>query len=46
LAGCFIIILAIAIYLFGKNAGKIRRNILLGKDVTGAIARRALEGYG
>lgn len=29
----FIIILAAAIYLFAKNAGKIRRNILLGKDV-------------
>src|SRR6201986_1339050 len=29
----FIIILATAIYLFAKNAGKIRRNILLGKDV-------------
>ena len=29
----FIIILAAAIYLFSKNAGKIRRNILLGKDV-------------
>src|SRR5471030_2348758 len=28
----FIIILAAAIYLFAKNAGKIRRNILLGKD--------------
>jgi heterodisulfide reductase subunit C len=27
----FIIILAAAIYLFSKNAGKIRRNILLGK---------------
>ncbi|WP_439696044.1 4Fe-4S dicluster domain-containing protein [Mucilaginibacter sp. AW1-7] len=29
----FIIILGVAIYLFAKNAGKIRRNILLGKDV-------------
>jgi heterodisulfide reductase subunit C len=29
----FIIILGAAIYLFAKNAGKIRRNILLGKDV-------------
>ena len=28
----FIIILAAAVYLFAKNAGKIRRNILLGKD--------------
>ncbi|GAB3908562.1 (Fe-S)-binding protein [Mucilaginibacter boryungensis] len=28
----FIIILGFAIYLFSKNAGKIRRNILLGKD--------------
>src|ERR1700680_2706230 len=28
----FIIILAAAVYLFSKNAGKIRRNILLGKD--------------
>jgi len=28
----FIVILAAAIYLFAKNAGKIRRNILLGKD--------------
>ena len=28
----FIIILIAAIYLFSKNAGKIRRNILLGKD--------------
>src|SRR6201996_1465567 len=28
----FIIILAAAIYLFSKNAGKIRRNILLGRD--------------
>jgi heterodisulfide reductase subunit C len=28
----FIIILATAVYLFGKNAAKIRRNILLGKD--------------
>ena len=27
----FIIILAAAIYLFSKNVGKIRRNILLGK---------------
>jgi len=29
----FIIILAAAIYLFAKNAGKIRRNIFLGKDI-------------
>jgi heterodisulfide reductase subunit C len=29
----FIIILASAVYLFTKNAGKIRRNILLGKPV-------------
>ena len=29
----FIIILAAAVYLFAKNAGKIRRNILLGKDI-------------
>lgn len=29
----FILILAAAIYLFSKNAGKIRRNILLGRDV-------------
>jgi heterodisulfide reductase subunit C len=28
----FIIILAAAIWLFSKNAGKIRRNILLGRD--------------
>jgi len=28
----FIIILGVAIYLFAKNAAKIRRNILLGKD--------------
>lgn len=28
----FIIILAAAIYLFGKNLAKVRRNILLGKD--------------
>ncbi|WP_295715427.1 (Fe-S)-binding protein [Mucilaginibacter sp.] len=28
----FIIILAAAVYLFTKNAGKIRRNILLGRD--------------
>src|SRR5258707_11605074 len=28
----FIIILAAAVYLFSKNAGKIKRNILLGKD--------------
>jgi heterodisulfide reductase subunit C len=28
----FIIILGAAVYLFSKNAGKIRRNILLGKD--------------
>src|ERR1700748_141998 len=28
----FIIILGFAIYLFAKNAGKIRRNILLGRD--------------
>ena len=29
----FIIILIAAVYLFSKNVGKIRRNILLGKDV-------------
>lgn len=29
----FIIILAFAIYLFSRNAGKIRRNILLGRHV-------------
>jgi heterodisulfide reductase subunit C len=29
----FILILAAAIYLFTKNAGKIRRNILLGRDI-------------
>lgn len=29
----FIIILGAAVYLFGKNVAKIRRNILLGKDV-------------
>lgn len=29
----FILILASAIYLFAKNAGKIRRNILLGRDI-------------
>ncbi|MDB5125208.1 MAG: succinate dehydrogenase iron-sulfur subunit, partial [Mucilaginibacter sp.] len=28
----FIIILVEAVYLFSKNAGKIRRNILLGRD--------------
>ncbi len=28
----FIILLAAAIYLFTKNVGKIRRNILLGRD--------------
>src|SRR5882757_2172874 len=28
----FIIILVAAVYLFSKNAGKIRRNILLGRD--------------
>src|ERR1700712_581684 len=27
----FIIILAVAVYLFSKNVGKVRRNILLGK---------------
>ena len=29
----FVVILGAAIYLFSKNVGKIRRNILLGKDV-------------
>jgi len=29
----FILLLAAAIYLFSKNAGKIRRNILLGKEI-------------
>jgi heterodisulfide reductase subunit C len=29
----FIVILAAAIWLFSRNAGKIRRNILLGRDV-------------
>jgi heterodisulfide reductase subunit C len=29
----FVLILAVAIYLFRKNAGKVRRNILLGRDV-------------
>ncbi|MDB5285270.1 MAG: succinate dehydrogenase iron-sulfur subunit [Mucilaginibacter sp.] len=29
----FIIILATAVYLFAKNAGKVRRNILLGKGI-------------
>lgn len=29
----FIVLLAAAIYLFAKNAGKVRRNILLGRDV-------------
>src|ERR1700761_172255 len=29
----FVIILAAAVYLFSKNAGKVRRNILLGKPV-------------
>ena len=40
----FIIILAAAIYLFAKNAGKIRRNILLGKpeDRSDQPARRLL----
>lgn len=28
----FIVLLAAAIYLFAKNAGKVRRNILLGRD--------------
>src|ERR1700748_2312441 len=28
----FFLILAVAIFLFSKNVGKIRRNILLGKD--------------
>ena len=28
----FVIALAVAIYIFAKNVGKIRRNILLGKD--------------
>src|SRR6195952_5688996 len=28
----FIIILAAAVYLFSKNVGKVRRNILLGRD--------------
>src|SRR6201991_5362110 len=28
----FVVILASAIYLFSKNVGKVRRNILLGKD--------------
>lgn len=28
----FIILLAVAIYLFAQNAGKVRRNILLGRD--------------
>ncbi|RYY31615.1 MAG: 4Fe-4S dicluster domain-containing protein, partial [Sphingobacteriaceae bacterium] len=29
----FLIILTAAVYLFAKNAGKIRRNILLGRDI-------------
>jgi len=29
----FLVISAIAIYIFSKNLGKIRRNILLGKDI-------------
>src|ERR1700712_148670 len=29
----FIIILAVAVYLFSKNVGRVRRNILLGKPV-------------
>jgi heterodisulfide reductase subunit C len=29
----FLLILAVAVFLFSKNAGKIRRNILLGKDL-------------
>lgn len=29
----FLIILAAAVYLFSRNVGKIRRNILLGKDI-------------
>jgi heterodisulfide reductase subunit C len=29
----FVIVAAVAIYFFAKNVGKIRRNILLGKDV-------------
>ncbi len=28
----FLIVLAVAVFLFSRNAGKIRRNILLGKD--------------
>ena len=40
----FIIILAAAIYLFAKNAGKVRRNILLGKpdDRSDQPARRLM----
>jgi hypothetical protein len=38
----FIIILAAAVYLFSKNVGKIRRNILLGKD-TGRSDNPALR---
>lgn len=29
----FLLVAAVAVYLFAKNLGKIRRNILLGKDV-------------
>jgi ferredoxin len=29
---CFVVILIVAIYFFSKNVGKIRRNILLGRD--------------
>jgi heterodisulfide reductase subunit C len=29
----FFILLAAAVYLFGRNAGRIRRNILLGRDI-------------
>lgn len=29
----FILLSAVAVYLFAKNTGKIRRNILLGKDI-------------
>jgi heterodisulfide reductase subunit C len=38
----FIIILAVAVYLFSKNVSKIRRNILLGKD-TGRNDQPALR---
>ena len=31
--GCFVLALGVAIFFFQKNAGRIRRNIQLGRDV-------------